>query len=287
MVSCNALITGVIEKVGHVSEKFSKFNQVRNQNDQHADNMILKSIIVDDEKPSREALARCLSEYCSDVEVVASCNSVKTGYNAIIKYDPHLVFLDIDIPEKDGFELLKMFNPIRFKVVFITAYAEHAIKAFRFSATDYLLKPLIVDELIEAVNKVRTEIQNMTGSINLQKLMETIGKGNDEFRQLVISDNNGFKVIDTSDIIMCEADGYCTYFYLSGSEKITSSKNLKHYEELLAKHGFIRVHNSFMINLQHIKSYSNQGEILLSRNLHCPLGNAFKQRFLERFRKNR
>ncbi|HEX2395330.1 MAG TPA: LytTR family DNA-binding domain-containing protein [Bacteroidales bacterium] len=249
--------------------------------------MKLKTIIVDDEKPSREALARYLSDYCQDVEVLATCNSVKTAYNAILKFEPHLIFLDIEMPNKNGFDLLRMFNPINFKVVFITAYAEYAINAFRFSATDYLLKPVMIDELVEAVNKVRSELQNASGNLNLQKLIETMSRKNYEFRQLVISDSNGFKVVETTDIIMCEADGYCTHFFLTGNEKLTSSKNLKHYEELLSGQGFIRVHNSFMINMVHIKSYSNQGEIMLSRNLSCPLGNVYKQKFLERFKKYR
>jgi len=247
--------------------------------------MILKTIIVDDERPSREALGKYITDYCPNVEILASCNSVKTAYSAITKYNPHLVFLDIEMPNKNGFELLQMFNPINFKVVFITAYAEYAIKAIRFSAVDYLLKPVMVDELVEAVNKVRSEIMLETSNLNLQKLLENIAQKREEFKQLVVSDSNGFKVIETSDIILCEADGYCTHFLLARKEKVTSSKNLKHYEELLSNQGFIRVHNSFMVNLSHIKSYSNQGEIMLSGNMSCPLGNAFKQRFLERFKK--
>lgn len=247
--------------------------------------MILKTVIVDDEKPSREALAKYLEDYCHDVQVLASCNSVQTAYNAIQEYEPHLVFLDIEMPVKNGFDLLRLFNPINFKVVFITAYAEYAIRAFRFSATDYLLKPVMVDELVDAVNKVRSEISKMTGNLNLQKLIETFAQN--EFGQLVISDSSGFKVADTSDIVMCEADGYCTHFVMTGNDKITSSKNLKHYEDLLSGQGFLRVHNSFMINLYHVKGYSNQGEILLTHNLKCPLGNAFKQKFLERFKRFR
>ena len=247
--------------------------------------MNLKTIIVDDEKPSREALGRYITDYCGDVSILESCSSVNSAYEAIQKHTPHLVFLDIEMPEKNGFELLQMFNPINFKVIFITAFAEYAIKAFRFSATDYLLKPVMVDELVEAVNKVRSELIRETGNLNIQKLIENLAGQKDEFRQLVISDSSGFKVLEIADIILCEADGYCTYFFLSTGEKITSSKNLKHYEELLANQGFLRVHNSYMINIGHIKSYSNQGDIMLTRNLSSPLGNAFKQKFLERFKK--
>jgi two-component system LytT family response regulator len=247
--------------------------------------MILKTIIIDDEKPSREVLSRYLKDYCTDVEVVASCNSVKTAYSAILRSKPHLVFLDIEMPGKNGFDLLQMFDSIDFRVVFITAYAEYAIKAFRFSATDYLLKPVMIDELVEAVNKVRSEITRDISNLNLKMLIENVAGNQDTFKQLVIADSSGFKVIDTMDIILCEADGYCTHFQLSGNERITSSKNLKHYEDMLSNMGFIRVHNSYMVNISHIKSYSNQGEIQLTRNLSCPLGNAYKQKFLERFRK--
>jgi two-component system LytT family response regulator len=177
-----------------------------------------------------------------------------------------------------------MINPIDFKVVFVTAYLEYAITALRFSATDYLLKPVLIDELIAAVNKVRAELSKEIGTMNLQKLLENLTSKKSHYNQLVISNSNGFKVIDTDQIILCEADGYCTHFMLSDGEKITSSKNLKHYEELLSDQSFIRVHNSFMLNMGHIKSYSNQGEIRLSNNLSCPLGNAYRQKFLVRFK---
>lgn len=247
--------------------------------------MILKTIVVDDEKPSRDALTKYINDFCNDVEVIATCSSVNEAYTAIIKLKPNLVFLDIEMPEKNGFDLLKMFDTIPFKVVFVTAYAEYAITALRFSASDYLLKPVLIDELVFAVNKVRTELSKEIGTMNLTKLIQNLDNSNQRFNQLVISDSNGFKVVNPDQIILCEADGYCTHFMLVDGDRVTSSKNLKHYEELLSgKHGFIRVHNSYMLNMAHIKSYSNQGEIRLAGNLCCPLGNAFKQRFLERFK---
>jgi two-component system LytT family response regulator len=249
--------------------------------------MILKTIVADDEKPSREALVKYLSDFCPDVEVVASCNSAQTAFTAIMKHNPHLVFLDIEMPGKNGFELLQMFEKITFRVVFITAYAEYAIKAFRFSATDYLLKPVMIDDLRSAVNKVKSEIATELDTLNLKKLIEYLTVRQDDFSQIVVSDSSGFRVLETGDIILCEADGYCTHFVIKGEGKITSSKNLKHYEELLTGHGFIRVHNSFLLNAKHIKSYSNQGEIILTQNISCPLGNAFKQKFMEQFKKRR
>jgi two-component system LytT family response regulator len=247
--------------------------------------MNLKAIIVDDEKPSREALLNYTRDYCPDVEVVDECNSTKTAYKSILKHNPQLVFLDIEMPNGDGFDLLRLFGHISFKVIFVTAYSEHALKAFRYSATDYLLKPVMVEELIEAVNKVKKDIAMETDNLNIQKLLENLSAANSPVRQLVIPDSSGFKVLDTSSVILCEADGYCTHFHLTGRDKLTSSKNLKHYEELLSSQGFFRVHNSWMINLAHVRSFSNQGEILLSGDFRCPLGNAYRQSFLERFKR--
>jgi two-component system, LytTR family, response regulator len=249
--------------------------------------MNLKTIIIDDEKPSREALSNYIRAYCPDIEIVAECNSVKTAHRAILKFSPQLIFLDIEMPNGSGFDLLRMFNPLYFKVIFVTAYSEYALKAFRFSATDYLLKPVKVDELMESVEKVKQEIARDQGNMNIQKLLENLTAGSNSVRQLVIPDTSGFRVLDTSGIILCEADGYCTHFHLTGQERMTSSKNLKHYEEMLNPYGFVRVHNSYLVNLAHVKSYSNQGEIFLSNNLICMLGNKYKNSFLQIFSKLR
>lgn len=247
--------------------------------------MKLRSIIIDDEKPSREVLINYITDYCPDVEILAQCDSAKKAYQAILKHKPRIVFLDIEMPNGDGFDLLKMFKTINFKVIFITAFSEYAIRAFRIAATDYLLKPVKVDELIEAVKKARQDISYKTGNENIQTLLENLSALNQSPHRLVISDCNGFRVIRTDSLIFCEADGYCTHFFLAGKEKITSSRNLKHYEDLLSDQGFMRVHNSFLINLNHVKGHIHQGEIQLSDNYHCPLGNTFKNEFIAIFKK--
>lgn len=246
---------------------------------------LLNAIVVDDERPSRQALITYIRDYCPDVRIVSECDNVQSAFRSIREKQPNLVFLDIEMPNGDGFELLKMFGRIDFKVIFVTAFSDYAIRAFRFSATDYLLKPVKVDELIEAVNKVRKEIAVSNTNINLQVLMEGISNRDLPGDQLVIPSTKGFSVIKISDIIMCEAEGYCTHFYLTGKEKITSSKNLKHYEELLGGKNMMRVHHSNLVNLSHVKGYCHVGEISLSENLCCPLGNNYKSRFLEVFGK--
>lgn len=248
---------------------------------------LLTSIVVDDEKPSREALSTYIRGYCPNVKVVSECDNAKTAYQSILEHQPKLVFLDIEMPNGDGFDLLKMFKRIEFKVIFVTAFSEYALRAFRFSATDYLLKPVKVDELVDAVAKVRQELALQYTNLNLQILMEGLTRKEPITNDLVIPSTKGFRVVKIPELIMCEADGYCTHFYLTGKEKITSSKNLKHYEELLSTHQMMRVHHSNLINLNHVKGYCHQGEISLSEEICCPLGNNYKAHFLEVFGKKK
>jgi two-component system LytT family response regulator len=245
---------------------------------------LLKTIIVDDEKPSREALSTYIKDFCSDVEIAAECDSVKTAYQSILQHKPQLVFLDIEMPNGNGFDLLQMFKTPPFKVIFVTAYSDYAIRAFRFSAADYLLKPVKVDELVDAVNKVRQELEKEHSNQNLQVLLHSLNSHNGEVHQLVIPDSKGYSVIKVNDIIMCEAEGYCTHFYLTGKRKITSSKSLKHFEDIFNDHQIIRVHRSHLINISKINGYTKQGEIRLEENLSCPLGNNFRLQFLEKLK---
>ena len=248
---------------------------------------LLKAIVVDDEKPSRDALSTYIRDYCPNVQIVSECDNAKTAYKSILEQLPNLVFLDIEMPNGDGFDLLRMFKTIGFKVIFVTAFSNYALRAFRFSATDYLLKPVKVDELVEAVNKVMQEFTLHHTNLNLQILMEGLSHKETNTNNLVIPSSKGFTLIKIPDLIMCEADGYCTHFYLTGKVKITSSKNLKHYEELLSNHTIIRVHHSNLINLIHVKGYCHLGEISLSEGICCPLGNNYKSHFLEIFEKNK
>ncbi len=250
-------------------------------------NQLLTAIVVDDEKPSREALSTYIRDFCPNVKVVTECDNANLAYQAILEHQPKLVFLDIEMPNGDGFDLLRMFKRIDFKVIFVTAFSEYALRAFRYSATDYLLKPVKVDELVEAVAKVGQELSLQHTNLNLQKLMEGLTHKETNHNDLVIPSTKGFTVIKISELIMCEADGYCTHFYLTGKQKLTSSKNLKHYEELLGNHSMMRVHHSNLINLNHVKGYCHQGEISLSEEICCPLGNNYKVKFLEVFGKKK
>jgi two-component system LytT family response regulator len=243
---------------------------------------MLRAIVIDDEKLSREVLCNYLGEYCSDVEVIGTASSIKSAYKAIRKTAPDFIFLDIEMADGKGFDLLSMFDRIDFKIVFVTAYSEYAVKAFRFSAVDYLLKPVKIDELKDAVEKVRAVNQHVTDTGNIEALLNNIKGANGTMSTLVIPHLKGFEVLKIPEIIMCQAEGYCTNFYLTENRKISSSRNLKHFSELLEYYNFIRVHHSFLINMNHVCSFSRQGEIIMTEKNKASLADSYKNDFVKR-----
>lgn len=248
---------------------------------------MLKTIIVEDENPAKDLISRLLNDHCEEVEIIETVATVKAAFNAIKNHNPDLVFLDIEMPDGNGFDLLKRFERIDFSVIFMTAYSEYAVKAFRFNAVDYLLKPVQIDELKSAVGKV-INISN-DGKItrdyykNINALLKNVREHHNIEETIVIPHLKGFDVLKISDIIMCKADSYCTNFYLTGKRNIISSKNLKQYEDILTLHKFLRVHHSYLINIGHVCSYTKQGEILLTEKNLAYLGESFRQQFLKSF----
>lgn len=244
---------------------------------------MLQTIVIDDERLSREVLCNYLKEYCTDVEIVDTASSIKGAYKSIRKYKPDFIFLDIEMADGKGFHLLEMFDKIDFKVIFVTAYSEYAVKAFRFSAIDYLLKPVKIDELKEAVEKVRSVSLHEPLVENLASLLGNLKAGTNIMSTLVINHLKGFDVLKIPEIIMCQADGYCTNFYLTADRKIVSSKNLKHFCGLLEGDKFVRIHHSYLINIDHVEGYSKQGEIFLTEGYKAYLGDSYKNDFIKRF----
>lgn len=248
-------------------------------------NQSITAIVVDDERLSREVLSGYIQEFCPGIKVISECHSVESAYSAIMSLHPQLVFLDVELPKANGFDLLRMFGKIDFKVIFTTAFSEYAIQAFRYSAVDYLLKPINISELQDAVKRVEQVLPEGDPLQKLQTLLENVQNRDESANKLIIADSKGFKVVKTSEIILCEADGYCTQFHITGNSILSSSHNLKYYEDLLPSVDFMRVHNSYIINIHHVTGYSHSEEILLSENKKCPLSHSNKKNFLLLFKR--
>lgn len=219
---------------------------------------MLKAIIIDDEERARKILEALISEHHDRFEIVARCANVPEGVLAINEHNPDVVFLDVEMPEYSGFELLKFFKEVHFEIVFVTAYSEYAVKAFEVSAIDYLLKPIDEEQLKSALDKITHRKDQSTISSRL-KLMEEIKRG-DDLRKIALPMQDGLLFIEIKDIVLLEAEGAYTHFHLSNGSKILVSKPLRIFEELLKpKDFFFRTHRSFLINIHCMAKY-NKGE---------------------------
>lgn len=237
---------------------------------------MVRAVIIDDERHARDLLCRQIADLDQGIEVVATADSLKTGYIAIRENNPNVVFMDVELGDGKAFELLGKIENITFKTILITAYPNYAIKAFRFNVTDYLLKPVRIDDLREACLKVTKNGKSVKHCKNIRNTADNIMHST-----LIIPHLKGFEILKMNEIIYCRADGYCTNFYLTGGRKIASSKNLKHYEDILDEKDFIRVHHSYIINMNFVKSFSKQGEIKLEEENIAMLGDVYREKFMK------
>jgi two-component system, LytTR family, response regulator len=215
----------------------------------------LRTVIVDDEQDAVDFINSIIVEFCTSLEVVGKANNVVQGVAVINDKKPDLVFLDVEMPNGTGFDLLAQFPEKDFDVVFITAFNHYAIKAIRFSAVDYILKPINIHEFIDAVERVikkRSE-KSSHGNENIKILMENLRSSPPS--RLAIPTADGMEYLNTKDIIRIEADRSYSWFFLNGSRKILVSKHLKEFQELLSDRHFFRPHNSHLINLKYVKKY--------------------------------
>jgi two-component system, LytTR family, response regulator len=215
---------------------------------------MIRAIVIDDEKASRDTLKGMLNRYCKNVEVVAEADGYQTGIDEIKNHPPDVVFLDIQMPDGSGFRLLEDVGEINFEIIFTTAYDQYAVKAIKYAALDYLLKPVIPDDLINAVSKV--EQKKNTGQINknIRVLIDNITH-KEEPKKLVLSTFENIYVVSVEDIIRCESDDCYTHFYFVNHKTLLVSKTLKEIEKLLSEEeNFIRPHRSHLINVKFIKT---------------------------------
>ena len=216
---------------------------------------MIKAIIIDDEIHCLKTLGILLKEYCPDVQVSEQCDHAGAGIEAIKKFKPDLVFLDIEMPHMNGFEMLEQFSEITFAVIFTTGYDQYAIKAIRFSALDYLLKPIIPKELIAAVHKVRVQ-KNPPFAEQFRLLIDWMQHKETGFKKIAVPTSEGFELIPADQLIRCEAHSNYTHLFLKNSAKIVACRTLKEMEEQLHDFNyFLRVHHSYIVNLNEVTKY--------------------------------
>ena len=249
----------------------------------------IRTIIIDDEFQSRNILSNLIQEFDADFDIYGSASGIKDGLELISKCKPDLLLLDIKLQGCTGFDLLQQCKDITFDVIFISAYDHYALKAFRLSAIDYLLKPVIPDELHDALQKARTRFmqKNNNSQMRIELLNKRLAQPDLLNQSITIPIPDGFTVVAFEEIIYCQANGNYTHFYLQGGKKIISAYTLKHYDEMLSDLGFFRAHKSSLLNLKHVKEYhkGEGGVVIMSNNDHIELSRNHKDAFLTIFRR--
>ncbi|PZV83162.1 LytTR family two component transcriptional regulator [Algoriphagus aquaeductus] len=244
----------------------------------------LRVIIVEDEYHSRETLKGFLETYCPETEILDTASQVAEAVQKITHHRPDLVFMDIELQTGTGFEVLQQVTDLDFHLIFTTAFEHYAIQAIKFSSIDYLLKPIDLDELIAAVAKAKKRVQSQSRQSLLENLLQNMLGGSSEFKKICLSTAEGIEFIPTREILYCEANGSYTDFHLVDKRKLVVSKNLKEYENLLGDFNFMRVHNSFLINLGEVKKYvrSEGGYIVMNNEKQVAISGTKKEEFLRR-----
>lgn len=229
----------------------------------------IKTILVDDEPRSLSSLQKLLEFNCPEVEVIDRCIDAAAAYSSIKALQPQLVFLDIAMPGVNGFDLLHKLGSTNFEIIFVTAHSSFMIQAFRFSAVDYLLKPVDESLLAEAVKRAALKIDSKNSGQTVTTFLHNLQqKAGSQKMKLCIPSLKGFQVVEIQDIIYCEASSNYTNFYFANRPVICASKLIHEYEELLEDCGFIRTHKSYLVNLEHIKEYirGEGGSIILTND---------------------
>jgi two-component system LytT family response regulator len=246
---------------------------------------MIKAVLIDDEMHCLKTLGMLLTEYCPNVHVLEMCNDAATGLKAIELDKPDLVFLDIEMPQMNGFEMLERLAQINFAVIFTTGYDQYAIKAFHFSALDYLLKPVEPEELIDAVKKVE-EQHHLPIPEQFEMLMKKISGINSGFTKIAVPTVEGFELIAATDVIYFEAQSNYTHIFLKNKNKIIACRTLKNIEDQIQDYNFfVRVHNSYMVNLNEIVRYvrGEGGYIVMSNNTSVNVSRSRKDALLKFF----
>ena len=242
---------------------------------------MIKALVIDDENRTRDLIAKMINSFGLDIKAISAGESVVSGLKAIEEHNPDIVFLDIQMPDGTGFDLLRSLPNKSFEVIFITAHEEFAIKAIKFSALDYILKPIDADELKAAVERAIKSVGSKKEEIQFDALQLNIQPN--QKRRLVLKTHESVHVVELDSIIRCESERNYTSFFLINGKKIVVSKTLKDYEILLAGHNFLRVQQSHLINLDFVSRYDkiNGGTIVMKDDSEVPLSPAKREIFFK------
>ena len=248
----------------------------------------LRTILVDDEPRGLNSLQKLLELNCTDMQVIATSSNVDEASEKIIQLKPDLVFLDIAMPVKNGFDLLKEIDDIPFEVIFVTAHNQFMVEAFHFSAIDYLLKPIDEQLLVDAVKRARKRIDEKAGSRNIETFLYNVKQPpNSNHLKLCIPSLKGFQVVELEEILFAEAAGNYTHFHFKDQNTVCTSKPIHEYEELLSDSGFVRIHKSYLVNLLHIKEYirGEGGSVVLSNDREIEVARRKKENFIAKMKR--
>lgn len=237
----------------------------------------INAIIIDDEINARENLRYLLNEFCKNINVISEAKNVDDAVLKIKEHKPQLIFLDIEMPQKNGFQLLNSFTEIDFQIIFVTAYDKYAVKAFEVAALDYLLKPIDIEKLVRAVKRATTSIENKIENKRIALLKEN----KKTVKRIAIPYKSDYVILNTEDIVCIEADRMYSIIHTIKGEKFLASKKLSYYEDLLCEEEFfIRVHRSWIVNSNTIEAYSKKDKILLLEDdFKVPVSKSYKDDF--------
>jgi two-component system LytT family response regulator len=243
---------------------------------------MIKAILIDDEKNALEMLEWQLQNYCPQIEVAAICTNADQGISAIQRHNPQLVFLDIEMPKKNGFEVVQSFPQPFFDVIFTTAYNQFALKAFRFAALDYLLKPIDADDLVAAVNRYEKKMLHSNFKEQLNILMQQYNQPNTLPDKISFATQQAIHFISPEVIVYCESDSNYTTLHFTDKSKMVISKTLKEVEEMLVHYHFFRIHHSFIINLKHVNRYvkTDGGAVEMTNGAQLPISRQRKEELM-------
>jgi two-component system LytT family response regulator len=242
----------------------------------------MRIVIVDDQKKVRTSIRGHIETHYPQATVIKEANDITSALEVIRNDAPDVVLLDIKMPEGSGFDLLKQLMPLKFKLIFITAYEEYAVQAFKFSALDFLLKPIDPTELVNALQKASFQLQQDELNSKLNNFIYNMTEASRDIKKLVIKSKEALRVVSINDIIRCEADDNYTRFFLKDGKTIIASETLKIYDDLLSSAGFFRSHHSHLINTEHIETFErNKGVLIMSDKAEVPVSVRKKDHLLE------